>query len=78
MQTVKLYNNTEQFLYEIAIPEKTSSYTPISHGAIINKIREEADKNNIVINNIYKSIITLKYIFYLYYFSIVKTLSAKS
>ena len=50
MQTVKLYDNTEEFLYEIPVPERTESYTPISHRNVIDKIREEADKNNIVIS----------------------------
>lgn len=51
MQTVKLYDNTEEFLYEIPVPERTESYTPISHRNVIDKIREEADKNNIVISS---------------------------
>ena len=50
MQTVKRFE-TEQFLNGIVIPEKTLSYTPIPHGNIINKLKEELDRNNLQLDS---------------------------
>ena len=40
---------TEQYLRAIALPEATKSYTVISHGSIIDSIREELTQNNFII-----------------------------
>ena len=50
METVKRFN-TEEFLLEIPFPSRTTSYTPIPHSSVINKIREEADKNNLIVSS---------------------------
>ena len=50
METVKRFN-TEEFLLEIPYPSRTTSYTPIPHSSVINKIREEADKNNLIVSS---------------------------
>ena len=50
MQTVKRFDN-EVFLNSIVIPEKTISYTPIPHGSVINKIKEELSRNNLQLDS---------------------------
>lgn len=40
---------TEQYLRAIALPEATKSYTVISHGLIIDSIREHLTLNNFII-----------------------------
>jgi hypothetical protein len=40
---------TEQYLRATALPEATKSYTVISHGLIIDSIREELTQNNFII-----------------------------
>jgi hypothetical protein len=41
----------EAFLRTVALPVRTDSYTPIPHLSVIDKIREELDKNNLMIDS---------------------------
>lgn len=40
---------TEQYLRSVELPEETKSYTVISHGDIIDKLRDLLEKNNFVV-----------------------------
>lgn len=48
MKTVDIFDN-ESFLMNVPYPIRTDSYTPISHEAIINKVKEELDKNSLIL-----------------------------
>ena len=50
MKTVDIFDN-ESFLMNVPYPIRTDSYTPISHEAIINKVKEELDKNSLVLTS---------------------------
>lgn len=53
---VKSYNTTIAELSKVEIPEMTSSYKPVKHLDIIESIKEQIDKKNILISKeVYKS-----------------------
>ena len=44
-------NTTKDFLFNVAIPARTDSYSPVSHKNIIEATYEQLDKHNLVVNN---------------------------
>jgi len=44
-------NITELNLLDVPIPLSTDSYSPVSHGNIINAVQEQLDRNNLTITN---------------------------
>lgn len=44
-------NMTESQLFAVAVPQKTDTYSPVSHKNIIEAIQEEADKRGLEIRN---------------------------
>ena len=44
-------NTTKDFLFNVPLPIKTDSYSPVSHKNIIEATYEQLDKHNLVVNN---------------------------
>ena len=44
-------NATRDFLFDVAIPARTDSYSPVSHSNIINAAYEQLDRHNLVVTN---------------------------
>ena len=44
-------NTTKDFLFNVPLPMKTDSYSPVSHKNIIEATYEQLDKHNLVVNN---------------------------
>lgn len=46
---MNIINETEQELLEVPVPAKTLSYSPVSHRNIINEVREQLDRHNLIV-----------------------------
>lgn len=44
-------NTTKEFLFNVPLPMKTDSYSPVSHKNIIEATYEQLDKHNLIVNN---------------------------
>ena len=44
--------STEVYLRSVGLPEKTKTYTPITHGDIIDKLEAELNNANFVVENV--------------------------
>ena len=44
-------NTTKEFLFNVSLPMKTDSYSPVSHKNIIEATYEQLDKHNLIVNN---------------------------
>ena len=42
---------TEQELFQVPLPEKTASYTPVAHEQIVTEVRNEIDKAGLIITD---------------------------
>lgn len=42
---------TEQEIFNVSVPVATKSYAPVSHYSIVNEVREELDKKNLIVRN---------------------------
>ena len=49
MKAIQIFD--QQQLYNVPIPERTSTYSPVSHQNVIERIQEEAYKNNLVLSS---------------------------
>ena len=44
-------NTTRDFLFDVAIPAKTNSYSPVSHRDILNATYEQLDRHNLIVES---------------------------
>ena len=52
-------NATRDFLFNVAIPARTDSYSPVSHSNIINAAYEQLDRHNLVVTNEFSILIEM-------------------
>lgn len=52
MKAIQIFNEKNvQELYNTPVPVKTSTYSPVSHKNVVERIHEEAYKNNFILKN---------------------------